>query len=209
MPKLIINGLGEDNLSIITSEESHLINIAIWGLMPKGHREEWSSFQNVTNTLNISKEMLHGSKWMLDSLADGRCLIIVTGFFSYYVQNGEIYPYYISLKSGKPFMLGGIYNQLEDGFLCCSPLTVKAAPVVSKFHNVDDQMPLAIPESVSDEWLSGKTDVDLIEKIIENPPGMDFRANPIAKEFFKNNIVYDSILQPVFYENVPSHEDEE
>jgi putative SOS response-associated peptidase YedK len=208
-PRLVINGLGEDNLSIITNKESHLINIAIWGLMPDGYKEEWSTFQNATNTLNISKEMLYSSKWMLESLEEGRCLIIVNGFFTYYVQNGVIYPYYVALKSGKPFLLGGIYNKLEDGFLSCSPLTVKARPMVSKFHNVDDQMPLAIPDSVSDEWLSGKTHVGLIEKIIDNPPSMDFRANPIAKEFFKNNIVYDSILQPAYYENLLDREDEE
>ncbi|SFR31346.1 SOS response associated peptidase (SRAP) [Robiginitalea myxolifaciens] len=202
-PKLVVNGLGEDNLFIITGNDDSCIHIAIWGLMPNQFKEDWISFQRIMNTLNIDRENFQESDWIHQSLVQRRCLIIVTGYFSHYLQNGITYPYYISLKSEEPFLLGGVYSELEDGFLSCSPLTCKALPPTSRFHNLNDQMPLAIPESITQEWLSPETDTELIKEIINNPPAMNYKANPIAKEFFKEDIVYESMLQPVYYDGIP------
>lgn len=202
-PQLVVNGYQEDNLYVVTNEGSNCISMAIWGLMPQGFNEDWSTFQNVMNTLSLSKEAIAQSPWIKNAFETNRCLILVTGFFTYFLQDGETYPYYVSLKSQKPFFLAGIYTQLEDGFLSCALLTTEATYPMKSFHNINNQMPLAIPESIATEWLSNDSDQDLIQNIVKNPPNLDYRANPIAKEFFTKDILYKSILQPVYYDNIP------
>lgn len=201
-PRMIINGLGEDNLDLVTMDRPDIVQPGIWGLLPHNFNEHWTTFQNVLNTLNLSLGTIANTKWIQHSLKYGRCLIIITGFFSYYLRKGSIYPYYISLETEEPFMLGGLCSVLPDGFISSGIITTDLKAPVSRYHNASHKMPLGIPESIVDEWMSPDFGTKHIENIIKNPPQMKFRANPIAKEFFKKNIVYESMLQPVYYEDI-------
>ena len=202
-PEIVINGLQEANLSILTMENACEIEFAIWGLLPENYKEDWLVFQRMANTLNVTLYDLETIDWMGDTLKKGRCLIVVTGFFTYLIRDGKTYPYHIGTASGKPFYLAGVYQELDDGFLSCSLVTTIADSFLKHFHDIGNAMPLIVPDSVVDVWLSEKTQVRTIENIIKNPPRVKLRANPIAKDFFKNDIIYDSILQPVFYEGIP------
>lgn len=202
-PQLVVNGFEETNLAIITAENSQILDFAIWGLMPQNYKEDWSTYQNVCNTLNVNLEQLRKVSWMRNTLKERRCLILASGFFCYFLRRNKIYTYYVSQPEEKPFFLGGIWNRLDDGFLSCSLITTKANKFISSFHNVDNQMPMIITDGLHETWLSESTDKRDIENIIQNPPNPRLRANPIANDFFKNNIIYDSILQPVHYDGIP------
>lgn len=202
-PNLIINGLTEASISIVTMRDREEINLAIWGLLPQNYKEDWNTFQEASNTLNLNLDQIRSNQWMKSALEHRRSLILVSGFFSYLLRNDKLYTYYISLPSDKPFFIAGIYNQLNDGFLSCSVVTTNANAFIKGYHNVDNQMPLIIPESVVDTWLSADTNSEDINNIISNPPGPVLRSNPIAKDFFNKNIVYNSILQPVHYDDIP------
>ena len=202
-PRLVINGLEETNLSIVTSQDTHQISLAIWGLMQSNYKEDWNIFQNLGNTLNVDINQLQNIGWMKRTLKSRRCLIVVTGYFCYLLRRNKVYTYYVSMPEEEPFFLGGIWNKLNDGFLSCAVITTKTNKFMSSFHNVDNLMPLIIPESVKEIWLSEETERMAIEKIIQNPPKPKLRVNPIANDFFKKNIIYDSILQPVYYDDIP------
>ncbi|WP_299129064.1 SOS response-associated peptidase family protein [uncultured Winogradskyella sp.] len=203
VPDLIINGLTEATISIVTMEDKDEINLAIWGLMPEDYKEDWSTFQEISNTLNLNLHQLQTVSWMKPALKHRRALILVSGFFAYLLRKGTVYTYYVSLPNDKSFFIGGIYNQLDDGFLSCSPITTKANKFISSFHNVDNQMPIIITDSVVETWMSEKTTESTIAQLIKNPPKPKLRANPIANDFFKNKIVYNSLLQPVYYDEIP------
>lgn len=203
-PKLVVNGYQEDNLYVITNENPNIISMAIWGLLPNGFNEDWSTFQNAMNTLSLSQEAISQSTWIEEIFKAQRCLLIATGYFTYYYHDGETYPYYVSLKSQKPFFLGGIFTELADGFLSCALLTTQAKEPITNFHNINNQMPLVIPESIATEWLSSDDNLETVQNIVRNPPQTDYRANPIAKEFFTRDILYKSILQPVYYDDIPT-----
>lgn len=202
-PQLVVNGFEETNLSIITAENSQTLDLAIWGLMPANYKEDWSTFQSVSNTLNVNPDQLKNISWMRNTMKERRCLILVSGFFCYYLRRNKIYTYYVSQPEEAPFFLGGIWNQLDDGFLSCALITTKSNKFISSFHNVDNQMPLIITDGLQETWLSEITDKQDIENMIQNPPNPRLRANPIANDFFKNNIIYESMLQPVYYDDIP------
>ncbi|WP_340201845.1 SOS response-associated peptidase [Ascidiimonas sp. W6] len=199
----VINGMNEELLTVITQNTPYVAKPAIWGILPEKYEDDWRFFQEITNTLNVNVNDISSQKWWYEALLRRRCLIMVTGFFTNYIQNGVIYPYYVYLPQNEPFLLAGIYNKLEDGFITCSLLTSPANNQIKKIQHLSDSMPVYIPKNLSKEWLSpSKTDMN-IKKWIDYLPPLTFKAHPIAKEFFKNNISYDSMLEPVFYDHIP------
>lgn len=201
-PEVIINGLNEANLPVITSMEPKLVSPAIWGLLPKGYNEDWSIFQNSSNTLNIDENQLDSDLWFVSAFERRRCLILVTGFFTSYLKNGELFPYYVGLKSKAPFFLAGIYNVLEDGFISCALVVGKANNFVKRFQNVVDYMPIIITQDKANQWLDRNTPLKQAKCLLTEPQKANLRANPIAKELFNRNISYDSMLEPFDYPNL-------
>lgn len=200
-PQIIINGLNEVAIPIITMEEKNSISLSIWGILPEKYNEDWSIFQNTFNTLNLQAHNMNSDLWYAEAYRKRRSLIPVTGFFTSYLRNGETFPFYISLKSGKPFYLASIYNKLEDGFLTSSLIVGKADSFIKKFQNIVDCMPLVISERNKTEWLSKETSNENLSVILNSPVDNIFQAHPIAKEFFNNDISYDSMLLPFEYQN--------
>lgn len=198
----IINGLEESFVSVITCKEPEKVSYAIWGILPDQFEEEWEDYQNVQNTLNIDHDKIYSDPLFSEAVKTRRCLIIVTGFFTYYLHHGELYPYYVHLPNGKPFGLAGIYNQLKDGFITCGLILSEANSFISHI-NSNQKMPLSLNKEDQDLWLNEETNEFVIKKILNNNVDLDFKAHPIAKEFYKAGITYDSVLEPVYYKNIP------
>lgn len=53
-----------------------------------------------------------------------------------------------------------------------------------------------------DEWLDLSTPIDRVKQILGKQVRGKFKAHTIEKEFYKNDILYDSMLQPVSYKNI-------
>ncbi len=202
-PSSVIDGTQEAILSIITMDQRNHISYAIWGLLPNNYEGEWSDFQKALDTLNVSKENLNSNGIFEESYHKRRCLIIITGFFIYHLHNGSLYPYYVYLNAKKPFYMAGIYNILDDGFITCSMLMTKTTGIVDKIQNLSTTMPIFIPDDLRNSWLNSKTDMNEINHILNLPNTLELKAHPIAKEFFKNDITYESMLEPVYYEGIP------
>ncbi len=202
-PNSVINGTDESTLSIITVENPDYISYAIWGLLPNNFVDEWMDFQNILNTLTVSKENLNSNGIFQEPYHKRRCLIIVTGFFTYHLYNGSLYPYYIYQANNKPFCIAGIYNTLEDGFITSSMLMTKATGIIKKIQNLNSDMPVLIPKTFYNTWLDNTADMNEIHHIINQHNLIELKAHPIAKEFFKNGISYETMLEPVEYKGIP------
>ena len=202
-PEIVINGLAETNLPVIISEDAKVISISIWGLLPQRYKNDWEHFQNLTNTLNIDERNIGSSLWYADAFQKRRCLILVTGFFTTILKNGVSYPYYISKNSGEPFYLGGIYNILEDGFITCALVVKTADSYLQKFHNISNTMPKIVPRKSAESWLNTDMPYSEARALISNQEENMLRANPIVKEFFNQNISYDSMLDTYEYNDLP------
>ena len=201
-PNPIINGLNESLLPIITSENSNIISHGIWGILPENFEGDWQNFQNVINTLNVSKEKLSTNQLYKDAFENRRCLIIVSGFFTNYYKDGKIYPYYIYEKSERPFYLAGIYNKLSDGFITCSLLLTSEDGFLSKFQNLTNLMPIIINKNDQDQWLSTDTEKTKLATLLNNKYSISLKAHPIARDFYEQDIVFRTILDPVNYEGI-------
>lgn len=201
--KILINGFEEETIAIVSMGEKDHITPAIWGILPEGYEEDWNVFQNIYNTLNAPLESMDSNLWYAKSLLDKRCLLPVTGFFTSYLSNGVVHPFHFARASGLPFCLAGIYTELDDGFISCSIITCDADDIIRRVHNVGQTMPIILDEQLHSAWLQEGVEMDEVKEILHTPHDYQIKAYPIAREFYKNNITYDSMLEPVFYENVP------
>lgn len=202
-PKPVINGLEETILPVITMAEPREITYAIWGMLPEHYEEDWDQFQNVFNTLNLSLESLQTGMWYSKALESRRCLIIASGFFTYYIKDGQMFPYYVHHESGDPLCLGGIYNQLEDGFVTCGLIISKENAFVGKIQNIDRGMPLILSPEIRESWLDSRASRGSILKYVNDPDTSGLTAHPITKKFCKTGKKEGKILAPVFYQELP------
>jgi len=199
----VINGGVESSLSIITQENPREISFAIWGLLPSTYQDEWSYFQSVYHTLNCTIDELNNTPFFDTCLESQRCLVLVSGFFIYHLKNGVLHPYYVYHDQGLPISFGGVYTQLDDGFLTVALLMKESNDIVSKIQNIESTMPHIIEEKDRDDWLSKLNSEELVHQQIQSKQNHHLKAHPVAREFFKNNITYNTILDPVDYENIP------
>jgi len=202
--QVLINGLDEVTIPIITMEEEELLVPAIWGLLPEGYRDDWNVFQDIFNSLNLNINSMNNPSWYSSALMQRRCLIPVTGFFTSYLIDGILYPYYFHRASGLPFCLTGIYNKLDDGFLTCSIITTHTHHNLKTVQNIDVTVPMMLPKELSSSWLAKDLNEKEIQNLLNATPNFKLIAHPISKEFFKNNISYASMLEPVYYEAAPT-----
>ncbi|TDT46217.1 putative SOS response-associated peptidase YedK [Maribacter spongiicola] len=198
-PQVVISGLTEVSIPIITMNEPDAVNLAIWGLLPSSFNEDWELFQKLTNTLTIPSQNAHTNIWYHDSFIEKRCIIPVTGFFTSVLKKGEIYPYHISKKNGAILYLAGIYTTLEDGFITCSLLTGPLEKEIVHYQNLVDYMPAIVDRDIKNEWLSGNTDLERAKEILRPPHSTELEIRPIARNLFNQDISYDSMLSPYEY----------
>lgn len=198
-PQVVISGLSEVSIPIITMNEPNAVNLAIWGLLPSTFNDDWELFQKLTNTLTISAQKIDSNMWYHDSFKNCRCIIPVTGFFTSVLKNGEIYPYHVSSKNGGILYLAGIYTVLDDGFITCSLLTGPLEKDVVNYQNLVDYMPVIIDHEDKYEWLSEDTKIERAQMILQPPHKTDLEIRPIAKNLFNQDISYDSMLMPYEY----------
>ena len=198
-PQILINGLNEVSIPIITMEETDIVSLAIWGLLPSNYKDDWELFQSLTNTLNIHIDTLNSDLWYVDAIYERRCLIPVTGFFMSVLRNGEIFPHYIGAKNEGLLYLAGIYTVLEDGFITCALLTGPLDEHLGEYQNLVNFMPIIINEQNKAAWLEQDTNSNRTKEILNAPYNIQLEAKPIAKGLFNQGITYNSMLKPYEY----------
>ncbi|MCR9226178.1 MAG: SOS response-associated peptidase [Flavobacteriaceae bacterium] len=198
-PSPLINGFHETNISVVTMEDKNEITFAIWGLMPQDFKEDWHIFQENANTLNVKMEELESVSWMRDSFKQRRCLIIVTGFYTHLLENGNTCSYYIYQKSEKPFYLAGTYNILNDGFLCAALIVDRTDPFISNYHNISNFAPVIVPKEKTSAWLSEDSDAESLNEIVKNPNSAPLKAKRMSNEFFLKNLTSNVQVDSFFF----------
>ncbi|MBR9846915.1 MAG: SOS response-associated peptidase [Algicola sp.] len=202
-PKAIISGKEESSLSILTSQDSNIIDYAIWGLLPEEYDDDWERYQSITNTLNTNINEIDISDDMYaESFLKRRCLIVVNGFFTSSVYQGKLYPFHIHLKDHKPFCIAGIYNRLDDGFLTCSLLVTNFSSSLNEIPHIGKQRPLTFRKSDHSDWLSLNKSKSDLEELIHSHNAPDLISHPIKEDFYSNDKIYRQILDSEAYPDV-------
>src|SRR3954451_1404226 len=129
-----------------------------WGLIPNWCNDP----QGRRKPINAKCEKVHILPTFRDAYRSRRCILPVDGFYEWMALRGPKakQPLAIAMKDGRPFGLGGIWENWKDPISgewirTFAIITTDANELVDDIH---DRMPLILAPSDYEEWLSDYPD---------------------------------------------------
>jgi len=169
-----------------------------WGFIPLGARD--SSIGS--RMINARAETVASKPAFRSALRNQRCLVIADGFYEWIKKGNKRVPYYIHLKSGKPFGFAGLYNPWtspEGKRICtCTIITTASNELLASVH---DRMPAIIPKDRQDLWLYPvEIDPALLPELLRPFPAAELEMHQVSSKV--NYPGYDSpdSIRPEFNE---------
>lgn len=170
----VIDGSRQTMIPIITDANDTNILFGLWGITPE------EPYRTERSRPLLSLSPAHDDS-AFASLINNRCLIIVSGFFTYFVHEEVFQPYYVHLPGHTPFSLAGVYKECHEGRLYCSFLVTPAKGDMKEITNKEKMMPLVIPNSKRKIWLYKKTQPSGLETLMNAVDAPNFIYYPLPK----------------------------
>ncbi|MCX8470641.1 MAG: SOS response-associated peptidase [Chitinophagaceae bacterium] len=182
-PVMIAKAFANDKLPIIKQQQSDIVQLYEWGLIPKWAHGADAIKKLRAQTINARAETIFEKPSFKESILHQRCLILCDGFIEYQHNYKQKQAYYVQLKNEQLFAMAGVYstwndaatNQIKNTF---SIVTVPANDLMSIIHNSKKRMPLILPPNIEKDWLQENNSSAL--KDFFKPYPTDFmKAHPI------------------------------
>jgi putative SOS response-associated peptidase YedK len=176
-----------------------------WGLVPS-----WAKDLSIGDRLiNARAETVATSNAYKRAFARRRCIIPADGFYEWERRTSAAtgkkvkQPWFFRRRDGEPLAFAGLWEIWHDPSVgddaprirSCVIITTDANDVVAKIH---DRMPVVLPESAWDLWLSGENhDVDALSRLLVPAPDADIEAWPVSTLVNKPDNNSPENVQPI------------
>ncbi|MCD4711585.1 MAG: SOS response-associated peptidase [Bacteroidales bacterium] len=179
-------------IPVIAQEDSSQVQLMQWGLIPAWSRDREEAERIRKGTYNARSETLHEKPSFKEPLSRGRCLIIAGGFFEWQLINEVKIPWYISLKSGAPFVFAGLCDTWRDPLdgeisKSCSIITTEANPLMEKIHNTRKRMPVILKKEKETDWISGEPSLLKRKQLLQPFNESDLKAYTVTPRLSATN----------------------
>jgi putative SOS response-associated peptidase YedK len=123
-----------------------------WGLVPP-----WGEDPAIGNRMiNARAETVSEKPAFRAAFRSRRCLVPASGFYEWKSLAGRKQPYYVRMRDGRPFAMGGLWERWQGAsgpaLETCLLITTGANDLLAPIH---DRMPVIVPPDAYDLWLSG------------------------------------------------------
>jgi putative SOS response-associated peptidase YedK len=165
---------------VLPNDGRNKANFFVWGLIPS-----WAKDPTIGSRLiNARAETLSEKPSFRSAYKYHRCLIFADGFFEWQTRLGSKakLPYFIRLKSGKPFTFAGLWEhwQSPDGSEVMSATIITTTPnaLMAPIHS---RMPVILPGHSYNLWLdpSARSPADL-NRLLVPYPAEEMEAFPVS-----------------------------
>ncbi len=173
---------GEDN-------ERELVMLR-WGLVPS-----WAKDPSIGNRMiNARAETVAEKPSFRAAYSRRRCIVLADGFFEWRRAGDAKTPYFISLASGEPFALGGLWESWHDpesgdAIQSTALITTEANDYMRTLHH---RMPMILEADAANDWLGG--DRNMLEAAAENSPPL--RAWPVDRRVNNARNQGEELIEP-------------
>jgi putative SOS response-associated peptidase YedK len=177
----------QDILIVINDGKRRLIK-SRWGFVPSWSRDLDASYKMI----NARAETAASSKTFRSAFEKQRCLVVADGFYEWRKEGTTRKPFYVRLKSHKPFGFAGLYNAWvsPDGELLTMStiITTGANQLVMPIH---ERMPAITPADRYDLWLDPRVqDSSALSGLLNPYPSGEMELFPVTPKV--NSFKYDS-----------------
>lgn len=155
-----------------------------WGLIPS-----WAKDPTIGNRMiNARAESLAEKPSFRTAYRRRRCLVIANGYYEWRPEPNKKSktPFYIKLKSEKPFAFAGLWETWRSAesaaddttIMSCTIITTTPNPLLEPIHN---RMPVILESEVYDQWLD-PTDQspDKLSLLLKSYPDSKMTAYPVS-----------------------------
>lgn len=173
-------------------EGRRVLHLLRWGLVP-----HWASDASIGQRLNNARaETVAEKPAFREAFRRRRCLIPADGFYEWKTMDGVKQPYYISLRSGQPLAMGGLWEswRAPDGSVLrtCAIVTTGPNGLMAAIH---DRMPVIIAPEHWQTWLSGPADEAM--PLLSPYPAEPMQAWPVHRRVSKATEDKPDLIEPL------------
>ena len=128
-----------------------------WGLVPF-----WAKDPSIGNRMiNARAETVAEKPAYRAAYRHRRCVVLADGFYEWRREGDSKTPYFISLASGEPFSLAGLWEnwtdkESGDSLQTTTLITTAANDFMAPLHH---RMPVVLESNSAGEWLAGANDL--------------------------------------------------
>ncbi len=136
-------------------EHKRVLHLLRWGLVP-----HWAKDPSIGNRLNNARgESVAEKPSFRDAFRHRRCIIPADGFYEWKTEGKGKQPYYISLKSGEPLAMGGLWESwtAPDGEILRTACIITTGPN-ALMESIHDRMPVLLRPEDWRAWLEAPAD---------------------------------------------------
>ncbi len=173
---------GEPVLTVRHGEEGRSAERLKWGLVPWWARP----LEKLPPMINARVETVDSRRAYRDAFRARRCLVLADGFYEWQSFDRKLpsTPHWISLVSGEPFAMAGLWERWRgepeaETLLTCSIVTAPANRAVQMIH---PRMPLILPHERALAWIDPALDGDVegLRALLEPVPPDALQAHPVS-----------------------------
>ena len=170
-------------------EERELVMLR-WGLVPS-----WAKDPSIGNRMiNARAETVAEKPSFRAAYRRRRCIVLADGFYEWRRAGDVKTPYFISLASGSPFGLAGLWENWHDresdeSVQTTTLVTTEANDFMRPLHH---RMPMILETDAANDWLGG--DNAMLETATEKSPPL--RAWPVDRRVNNARNQGEELIEP-------------
>ena len=167
------------SVPVLVENPKLTIDLFRWGLIPS-----WAKDPTIgSRMINARKETLIEKPSFKGPLKNRRCLILADGFYEWKGEGTKKTPYYIRMKSQKPFGFAGLWSHWLDPkgneIYSCTIITGEPNELIRPIHN---RMPMILAKEKRNRWLdSSNHDSSDLLSLLETYPTDEMEAYVVSR----------------------------
>ncbi len=180
----------QDIAAIRDTEDGRELTTFRWGLVPF-----WAKDPSIGNRMiNARAETVAEKPAFRAAFRRRRCLVLADGFYEWKKEGAGKTPYLISLASGEPFALAGLWEHWQaketDATIDSATLiTTEASNFMQQLHH---RMPVIMEPATAERWLAG--DDDVLDEIAAASPRL--KAWPVDRRVNNARNEGEELIEP-------------
>jgi putative SOS response-associated peptidase YedK len=131
--------------------------------------------------INARAETIATMSLFRDAFQRRRCLVVADGFYEWQKNGNTKTPYFIHLRSRRPFGFAGIWattrTPMGQRVGTCAILTCAPNELMAPIHN---RMPVILAKTTRDRWLDRMADTTELQSLLIPFPAEEMEAYPVS-----------------------------
>jgi putative SOS response-associated peptidase YedK len=146
-----------------------------WGFNSSSEKE------STLAPINARAETVATTSMFRDAFRRRRCLVVADGFYEWRKEGRGKTPYFVRLRSGRPFGFAGLWTWSRTAvgarLPTCAIVTCPPNELMAKIH---DRMPVIVPAAARERWLDSSAGVSEVQDLLVPLPSDEMEAFEVS-----------------------------